>query len=58
MPNSKLAYCLPIIPVGSWLLGSFLIFNICLRIFVNNNNKYSYSKLINAKFEISILVNL
>ena len=29
---------------------------ICLPIFVNNNNKYSYSKFVNSKFVFSILV--
>ena len=41
---------------GFWVHFEFLIF--ALYIFVNNNKKYSYQKLKNAKFEISILVYL
>ena len=59
MRNSKSAclftYVYPL-EVGFWVYFLFLI--LCLPIIVNNNNKYSYWKFINAKFEISMLVYL
>ena len=45
-------------PYSLWKHTCFEYSLICLTIFVNNNNKYSYYKCIYAKFEISILVYL
>ena len=45
-------------PLESNLWVHFEYSSICLRILANNNNKYSYYKFINAKFEISIPVNI
>ena len=50
--------CLPIIPVEPGFEVHFDYSLIFFPIFVNNNNKYSYYKFINAKFEFSILVYL
>ena len=46
-----------ITPFGRWNQVNPTIFEICL-LYVNNNNKYSYEKFLNAKFGISVLVCL
>ena len=67
IPYSESAYS--ITPYSQWKQVNAIILRfvnkiskwfalICLPIFVNNNNKYSYYKFVNAKFVFSILVYL
>ena len=46
-----------ITPFGRWNQVNPTILEICL-LYVNNNNKYSYEKFLDAKFGISMLVYL
>ena len=55
--NSESAYLFTFKTLGTKSLGSFLI-STDLFTLVNNNNKYSCEKYINAKFGISTLVYL